>query len=105
MVHFAEEGKKPFCHEWASIRMIDHMFERNSLSEAFAAHGLEDGHLHVIQQLILGAEDEAPPFFPWTDPPPEKKWLYQIVANKANGIDVDKFDYFQRDCRALGVSK
>jgi HD superfamily phosphohydrolase len=25
------------------------------------------------------------------------------VANKANGIDVDKFDYFMRDAHNLGI--
>ena len=28
----------------------------------------------------------------------------QIVANKKNGIDVDKWDYFVRDCQHLGMS-
>ena len=27
----------------------------------------------------------------------------QIVANKRNEIDVDKFDYFARDCHHLGI--
>lgn len=27
----------------------------------------------------------------------------QIVANKKNGIDVDKWDYFARDCQHLGI--
>jgi len=26
-----------------------------------------------------------------------------VVANKRNGIDVDKWDYFARDCHCLGV--
>lgn len=31
-------------------------------------------------------------------------WFYpQIVANKRNGIDVDKWDYFLRDCHHLGM--
>ena len=28
----------------------------------------------------------------------------QIVANKKNGIDVDKWDYFARDCHHLGIT-
>lgn len=28
--------------------------------------------------------------------PKEKSFLYEIVANKRNGIDVDKWDYFAR---------
>ena len=30
--------------------------------------------------------------------------MYQIVANKKTGIDVDKWDYFARDCHHLGIS-
>ena len=29
---------------------------------------------------------------------------FQIVANKKTGIDVDKWDYFARDCYYLGIS-
>jgi HD superfamily phosphohydrolase len=30
--------------------------------------------------------------------------LFQIIANKDNGIDVDRFDYFLRDGRQLNIS-
>lgn len=30
-------------------------------------------------------------------------WLFQIVANKINQIDVDKLDYIQRDCYHIGM--
>lgn len=29
--------------------------------------------------------------------------LKKIVANERNGIDVDKWDYFARDCHMLGI--
>ena len=29
--------------------------------------------------------------------------MFKIVANKRTGIDVDKFDYFSRDCHSLGI--
>ena len=35
----------------------------------------------------------------------KQAWIYEIVANCDNGIDVDKFDYLSRDCYNLGVSK
>eukprot|EP00505_MAST-04D_sp_SCG-Rhode-Island_P006796 Stramenopile-MAST_4_protein_6796 len=33
----------------------------------------------------------------------DKDFLCEIVANHRNGIDVDKFDYFARDCKHLGI--
>ncbi|XP_037668333.1 deoxynucleoside triphosphate triphosphohydrolase SAMHD1 isoform X2 [Choloepus didactylus] len=49
----------------------------------------------------------ARPEVKWTWPykgrPEEKSFLYEIVANKRNGIDVDKWDYFARDCHHLGI--
>ena len=30
-------------------------------------------------------------------------YLLQIVANKSTGVDVDKWDYFARDCHHLGI--
>lgn len=32
----------------------------------------------------------------------EKSFLFEIISNNRNGIDVDKFDYFDRDCAQLG---
>lgn len=29
--------------------------------------------------------------------------MYDIVANKRNGLDVDKFDYLHRDVMSVGI--
>src|SRR4029434_1424619 len=39
---------------------------------------------------------------PYEGRPEEKSFLYEIVANKRNGIDVDKWDYFARFGSVLG---
>jgi len=33
----------------------------------------------------------------------KKKFLFEIVSNKATGIDCDKFDYFSRDTHHVGI--
>jgi hypothetical protein len=45
--------------------------------------------VHFIKELILGDLSEAPDGFQWRGRP-GKQFLYDIVANKRNGIDVDK---------------
>jgi deoxynucleoside triphosphate triphosphohydrolase SAMHD1 len=35
----------------------------------------------------------------------DKNWIYEIVANKRNSVDVDKFDYIPRDCYYTGVKQ
>jgi HD superfamily phosphohydrolase len=34
----------------------------------------------------------------------EKRFLYDVVANARNGVDVDKLDYMARDCANLGIA-
>ena len=36
-------------------------------------------------------------------PTRDREFLYQIVANTQNSIDVDKFDYLSRDCHHVGL--
>ena len=48
----------------------------------------------------------SPPSHPLATPLkiPPICFIYQIVANKRTSIDVDKWDYFARDCHQLGIS-
>uniref|UniRef100_A0A672K9B4 Deoxynucleoside triphosphate triphosphohydrolase SAMHD1-like n=1 Tax=Sinocyclocheilus grahami TaxID=75366 RepID=A0A672K9B4_SINGR len=63
-------------------------------------HGLDDKDATFIKELIEGAKTSE-----WTykGRDEDKSFLYEIVANKQNGIDVDKWDYFARDCHHLGI--
>ncbi|XP_035244259.1 deoxynucleoside triphosphate triphosphohydrolase SAMHD1-like [Anguilla anguilla] len=54
-------------------------------------------HLHFIQELIYPPKDQE------QKGKTIKSFLYEIVSNKTNGIDVDKMDYFARDCHHLGI--
>lgn len=93
-----------FNHEHASIGILDILIEENNLYPHFQASGLNKDDIHFIKELILGDPHEAPIGFQWRGRG-QKTFLYDILANKRNGIDVDKFDYFARDCHVLGVTK
>ncbi|KAE8293554.1 Deoxynucleoside triphosphate triphosphohydrolase SAMHD1 [Larimichthys crocea] len=94
-------------HEKASLAMFDYLVNDNGLKPVMEQHGLvlpED--LDFIKEQIAGpldanaAQDQT---WPYKGRPEDKSFLYEIVANKRNGIDVDKWDYFARDCYHLGI--
>jgi HD superfamily phosphohydrolase len=93
-----------FAHEHASIGIFDLLIRENNLEPSFALFGLNEDDIHFIKELMLGDKHDGPPGFLWRGRG-NKTFLYDIVANKRNGIDVDKFDYFARDCHVLGVTK
>lgn len=97
-------GVHSFVHEHASIAILDILISENNLAPEFLKYGLTSVDIHFIQELILGSPEEAPAGFEWKGRG-DRSFLFDIVANKRNGIDVDKFDYFARDCHVLGVSK
>ena len=94
--------------------MLQHLIEVNKLGPSFEKYGLKDVDFTFIEELIYGPTkpDE------YKGRSNEKSFLYevsksiiivvlssckQIVANKRTGIDVDKWDYFARDCHCLGI--
>lgn len=71
-------------HEKRSCLIIETICRRELSNE------LSDRHIEFIKAII--------------DPPSNDRCaIYQIVANKFNNIDVDKFDYLARDSKNLGV--
>ncbi|XP_069907972.1 deoxynucleoside triphosphate triphosphohydrolase SAMHD1 isoform X3 [Oryctolagus cuniculus] len=114
-------------HEQGSVEMFEHLVSANGLRAVMEHYGLvPEEDIYFIKEQIKGPlespEDEAtvrggrrkPRCFPsaslavgdqwpYKGRPREKSFLYEIVANKRNGIDVDKWDYFARDCHHLGI--
>ncbi|XP_073679235.1 deoxynucleoside triphosphate triphosphohydrolase SAMHD1 isoform X1 [Garra rufa] len=93
-------------HEVASVQMFDHLVKVNGLEEVMVQHGLTlPDDLIFIKEQIAGPLDSSGSDSSWQykGRPLEKSFLYEIVANKRNGIDVDKWDYFARDCYHLGI--
>ncbi|KAI1890239.1 hypothetical protein AGOR_G00151670 [Albula goreensis] len=59
-------------------------------------------HEQASVQMFDHLVQEQPPW-PYKGRTEDKCFLYEIVANKVTGIDVDKWDYFARDCYHLGI--
>ncbi|XP_053713055.1 deoxynucleoside triphosphate triphosphohydrolase SAMHD1-like [Synchiropus splendidus] len=84
-------------HEDMSIKMLDYLLDKNCLRCSMMEHKLNlPGDLIFIKDLILGKKEES-------GERRDKQFLFDIVSNSANGIDVDKWDYFARDCHHLGI--
>ncbi|KAJ2742226.1 hypothetical protein GGI20_004633 [Coemansia sp. BCRC 34301] len=77
-----------WSHEQGSEMMLHHAIDENHID-------IDDDDVKLIKQLICGSSRPVAG---------EKMFLFDIVANKRNGVDVDKFDYIQRDCYNVGVN-
>lgn len=75
-------------HEEFGGKIIKYLIDENRIEE------IDNDMLKKINSLIEGSN---------LNNNTEYKWIYQIVANKENSIDVDKFDYIQRDIYHSGV--
>lgn len=80
---------KDWSHEKSSCMMLDYLLRTEDIP-------LDRNDFLFIQSIILGKPDASLCH-------PDKMFLYQIVANTTNSLDVDKLDYIARDSYALGV--
>ena len=97
---------KDWEHEDASCDMFDYMIESTpGLKNAFEERNLGENERELIKKIIMGKkpETETVKQVPVTKDGKKKWFLFEIVANKVNAIDCDKFDYFARDCHNLGM--
>mmetsp|Transcript_11967 Transcript_11967/g.18056 ORF Transcript_11967/g.18056 Transcript_11967/m.18056 type:complete len:513 (-) Transcript_11967:50-1588(-) len=85
---------QPFRHESMSVKLIHHLFKANNIKiddaslQLICALVSPSTHPHIVQQYKVM----------------KKYYLFQIIANEDNGIDVDKFDYFLRDSHNLSLN-
>ncbi|XDV21776.1 hypothetical protein PO909_026796 [Leuciscus waleckii] len=92
-------------HKDASLHMFHCMRKKSGLDKKMKQYGLNlDEDIPFIEELIKGCKtsDNEWSMKGRTE---DKSFLYEIVENKLNGIDVDKWDYFARDCHHLGIPK
>ncbi|XP_051748714.1 deoxynucleoside triphosphate triphosphohydrolase SAMHD1-like [Ctenopharyngodon idella] len=92
----------PWEHEEASVDMFHCMIKKNGLEKEMEQHGLNlyEDRIFIKELILKGQKDAKWSMKGRTE---DKSFLYEIVANKLNGIDVDKWDYLARDCHYLGI--
>ena len=95
-----------WSHEQGSIDMFDHLYDQNMhVQEMFHRCGIRENERQLVKDLILGKDplkDEIKQTCIYEGKRMEKWFLYEIVSNKRNGIDCDKFDYLMRDSYYVG---
>ncbi|KAF8768005.1 Deoxynucleoside triphosphate like protein [Argiope bruennichi] len=85
--------KTAWKHEIVSINMLDYLIEDNNLLPQLKKFGIGSKEINIIKEFIQGSQPVDG----------SRAFLYQIVNNDDSGLDVDKWDYFLRDCHYLGL--
>ncbi|CAG8655993.1 6761_t:CDS:2, partial [Ambispora leptoticha] len=75
-------GRK-WCHEESSTMMLDFLVKKNEIDIEKSKIDIE-----FVKTLIRGQRNGDS----------DREFLFDIVANQRNSVDVDKFDYLKRDC-------
>jgi HD superfamily phosphohydrolase len=84
---------KNTVHENRSITLLNHMVDKYGVL-------LNKEQIKVIGDLINPKESE---YIKWKPKYQVGRWIFQIISNPLNSIDVDKFDYLVRDTQAVGL--
>lgn len=85
-----------WSHEGASVALLKDLVLKYAIQ-------MEECQIELISQLILGIPSMQSSSEPGLSKVP--LFLFDIVSNKRNSLDVDKLDYINRDCYFLGVRK
>jgi HD superfamily phosphohydrolase len=83
-----EEKQKYTHHEHRSCILLEHIIKNNSVLDIIIDYNLMKFIYNIINP----------------DPQIHTGYIYQIVSNNLNSIDVDKFDYLTRDSKMLGIN-
>ncbi|KAI8996994.1 hypothetical protein BDB01DRAFT_712761 [Pilobolus umbonatus] len=78
-----------WSHEQGSEMMVDYLIDENNID-------IDSEDVNFIKALFMGEPRS-------NSQKEEFKFMFDIVANKKNSVDVDKFDYIERDAYNLGL--
>ncbi len=84
------------CHESRSVLILNYIVSKYQIN-------IDNKELRVIGDLINPTSKYSENYEKWDESFKLGKWIFQIVSNPKNSIDVDKFDYINRDNKAIGL--
>ncbi|BFZ12563.1 hypothetical protein BsWGS_15602 [Bradybaena similaris] len=91
-------------HENASQDIFEFIYNNSEkVRYAFDDHELGPEDIVFIKELIEEPTGRDEKTWKYKGRGEEKAFLYEIVSNHRNGMDVDKWDYIARDCHQLGI--
>lgn len=96
--HGSQYDPDAWSHEAMSSSMLEYLVDENHIETA--SRGGSD-IIRRVQSLITSGHTRRAS--QQGSDPPGRGYLREIVANARNSVDVDKFDYIQRDCQNCGL--
>ena len=84
---------KNTIHENRSIFLLKYLIKKYNIN-------LNKEQVKIIGDLI---NPKVAEYYKWNPKYQIGKWIFQIISNNVNSIDVDKFDYIVRDTQASGL--
>lgn len=87
-------------HEMRSVKLFERIVESDYIS-------FHDGKIYNLSEFITpdALEFVSLLIHPDSDENYNNNFLFQIISNSMNGLDVDKLDYMYRDSYYLGLGK
>uniref|UniRef100_A0A2C9LXN4 HD domain-containing protein n=1 Tax=Biomphalaria glabrata TaxID=6526 RepID=A0A2C9LXN4_BIOGL len=100
-----ELGKNSSKLRQRNKQMFEHMLRENGLAKKLnQKFNIKLKDLIFIKEIIDGYNITGSTMWPYKGRTEAQAFLYEIVQNHRNGIDVCKFDYMARDSQNLGIA-
>jgi hypothetical protein len=80
-------------HEYRSIIFLEYIIKKHNIK-------IDNNQFQVIKDLIY---PKISTYELWDEKYKIGKWIFQIISNPVNDIDVDKMDYIVRDNTTVGL--
>ena len=97
-----QSSKDCWTHEKNGCKILREMVDTKLISlEKYGINHIED--LQFIEECIMGLDQSETSRRDSENAWERERFLYFIVNNTESGLDVDKLDYYKRDCRGAGL--